>query len=264
MFSMSMGMGVFLIAFGIGASALVPKAGSWMDDVKYGFGVLLIAVAIYLLQGVAEAPVLYLWAALFIITAVYMRATQALPDGASGWKVFAKGFATVLLIWGMLALIGGMLGGRDILHPIPADLFTSNVTQVGSSATSSASHEDVFTRVNNLDELDAKLAEAKQAGKPVIIDYYADWCQDCLRMEKSTFNQPAVVSLLNNEFVALQVDVTDQYNEKTKAVMKRYGIFAPPAILFFNSKGQLLEDLKLYGFKSTKDFIALLNEVKTR
>jgi len=264
MFGMSMGMGVFLIAFGIGASALVPKAGTWMDDVKYGFGVLLIGVAIYLLQAVPQAPVLYLWAALFIISAVYMRATQALPEGSNGWKVLSKGIATLLLVWGVLALIGGMLGGRDILSPIPADIFTPRITQMNSANTNSVSHESVFTRVNNLAELDAKLAEAKQAGKSVIIDYYADWCQDCLRMEKSTFNQPAVVNLLNKDFVALQVDVTDQYNEATKATMKRYGIFAPPAILFFNSKGQLLEDLKLYGFKSTEDFMALLNQVKSR
>jgi len=263
MFGMSMGMGVFLVAFGIGASALVPKAGSWMDDVKYGFGVMLIAVGIYLLQAVPEAPVLYLWSALFIITAVYMRATQTLPDGANGWKVLAKGIATLLLVWGILALLGGMLGGRDILSPIPANVFAPQVSQIGATSYI-ASHESVFKRVKNLGELDAKLAEAKQAGKSVIIDYYADWCQDCLRMEKSTFNQPTVISLLNSDFVAIQVDVTDQYNEETKAIMKRYGIFAPPAILFFNSKGQLLEDLKLYGFKSSDDFIALLNKVKLR
>ncbi|MFV1982836.1 MAG: protein-disulfide reductase DsbD [Thiohalomonadales bacterium] len=265
MFGMSMGMGVLLVAFGIGASALVPKAGSWMDDVKYGFGVLLIAVAIYLLQAVPAAPVLYLWATLFIITAVYMRATQALPDGASGWKVLAKGFATVLLVWGVLALLGGMLGGRDILNPIPAKTFAPVVTQVSnSSASKTISHESLFTRINNLNELDAKLTEAKQAGKPVVIDFYADWCQECLKMEKSTFSQPDVVRLLSNDFIALQVDVTDQYNLDTKAIMKRYGIFAPPAILFFNNKAQLLEDLKLYGFKSTDDFIALLNKVKLR
>jgi len=265
MFGMAMGMGVFLIAFGVGASALVPKAGTWMDDVKYGFGVMLIAVAIYLLQAVPQAPVLYLWAALFIISAVYMRATQAIPEGSSGWKVLSKGIATLLLVWGILALLGGMLGGRDILSPIPADIFAPKVTQISNGANAtSAGHESVLTRVNNLAELDIKLAEAKQAGKPVIIDYYADWCQDCLRMEKSTFNQPAVTKLLTNDFVALQIDVTDQYNEETKATMKRYGIFAPPAILFFNSKGELLEDLKLYGFKSTEDFIALLNQVKLR
>jgi len=263
MFGMSMGMGVFLVAFGIGASALVPKAGGWMDSVKYGFGVLLIGVAIYLLQGVPQAPVLYLWAALLIITSIYMGATQALPAAVNGWKVLWKGFATLMLIWGVLGLVGAMLGGRDILKPIPTDIFATNVTQV-SSVGAAASHESVFTRVKNLSELDAKLAEAKQAGKSVIIDYYADWCQDCLRMEKSTFNQPAVISLLNKDFVALQADVTDQYNEDTKAIMKRYGIFAPPAILFFNSKGELQEDLKLYGFKSTDDFVALLNKVKQR
>ncbi len=264
MFGMAMGMGVFLIAFGVGASALVPKAGTWMDDVKYGFGVLLIGVAIYLLQNVPQAPVLYLWAALFIISAVYMRATQALPEGSSGWKVLGKGIATLLLVWGILALIGGMLGGRDIFSPIPTEVFAPKMTQLSGTASATASHESVLTRVNNLAELDAKLKEAKQAGKPVIIDYYADWCQDCLRMEKATFNQPQVVRMLTNEFVALQVDVTDQYDEATKAIMKRYGIFAPPAILFFNSKGQLLEDLKLYGFKSTEDFMALLNKVKLR
>ena len=118
MTSMALGMGVILIAIGFGAGIVLPKAGPWMDRMKQGFGVMLLGVAIYLLGNLPQVPVLLLWGALFIVTGVYLGASQDLPEDAGGWKYFFKGFGIVLLIWGILCLIGGLLGSRDVMQPL--------------------------------------------------------------------------------------------------------------------------------------------------
>ncbi len=119
MTSMALGMGVILIAIGFGIGIALPKAGPWMDRLKQGFGVLLLGVAIYLLGNLPEVPVLLLWGALFIVSGVYLGASQELPADAGGWRYFCKGIGLVLLIWGVLSLIGGMFGNRDVLQPLP-------------------------------------------------------------------------------------------------------------------------------------------------
>ena len=119
MFAMALGMGVILIAIGVGAGFLLPKAGTWMTKVKHVFGVMLLGVAIYLLGILPQVPVLLLWAMLFIVSGVYLGATQSLPAGANGWQYLWKGFGTVLLIWGVLALLGGFAGNRDFMNPLP-------------------------------------------------------------------------------------------------------------------------------------------------
>ncbi len=119
MTSMALGMGAILIAIGFGAGIVLPKAGPWMDRMKQGFGVLLLGVAIYLLGNLPDIPVLLLWGALFIVTGVYLGASQQLPTDADGWQYFWKGIGIVLLIWGALCLIGGLLGNRDVLQPLP-------------------------------------------------------------------------------------------------------------------------------------------------
>ncbi len=119
MTSMALGMGVILIAIGFGFGVVLPKAGLWMDRMKQGFGVMLLGVAIYLLGNLPDVPVLLLWGALFIVTGVYLGASQALPEESSGWRHFWKGIGIVFLIWGVLCLVGGMLGSRDVLQPLP-------------------------------------------------------------------------------------------------------------------------------------------------
>ncbi len=248
MFAMAMGMGVFLIALGFGAAFLLPRAGVWMERVKQGFGVLLLAVAIYLLGTIPAVPVLYLWAALLIVTAIYLGATQALPEGARGWRYFAKGAGVFMLVWGVLALLGGMNGSRDILRPV---VLTADLSP---SARSVAEHA-LFTRVANLEQLDAGLDRARAAAKPVLLDYYADWCVDCVRMERATFQHTEVNRLLREDFVTLQVDVTDPHDGATKAVQKRYGVFGPPAMLFFSASGEERPDLRRYGFMEPDAFL---------
>jgi thiol:disulfide interchange protein DsbD len=256
MFAMALGMGVILIAIGVGAGFLLPKAGTWMNQVKHVFGVLLIGLAIYLLGFIPQVPVLLLWAALLIIVGVYLGATQSLPSGASGWQVLWKGLGTVSLIWGVVALLGGFTGNRDIMSPLPINLSSAGVGIAGAPAD-----EHIFERVKSMQELDGRLAQAKAVGKPVILDYYADWCTDCLRMEKSTFRDPRVREQMKSRFVLLQADVTDPNSAEVKALKKRFDVFGPPAMLFFGADGAERRELRAYGFRTVDDFLAMMGKV---
>jgi thioredoxin:protein disulfide reductase len=261
MFAMAMGMGVVLVTVGVGAGHLLPKAGAWMDIVKYVFGVLLIGVAIYLLTPLQGVPILLLWGAFFIVVGVYMGATQAIPADASKWRYLWKGIGTVLLVWGVLSLIGGMQGNRDVMQPIDLSAISLGGTQGGTATAAVVKPHDLFIQIRSTDQLDAELAKAKAAGKPVMLDFYATWCTECRKLEKATFSRPDVQQILKEKFVALQADVEDPQNATTEAIKKRFGIYGPPAILFFDSNGQLRKDLNFYGFKTPSEFIAVLNKV---
>lgn len=261
MFALAMGMGVILILIGVGAGALLPKAGSWMDTVKHVFGIMLIGVAIYLLSILPEVPALLLWGVYLIITAVYLGATQTLPEGASGWRYLWKGIGTVLLIWGVLALLGGVMGNRVIMQPLGSPHMSIGR---GSTSGPQAVVEDthtLFVHLENTQQLDDELAKAKAAGKPVMLDYFATWCTDCLRMERATFSDPRVQKIMREKFVTLQVDVTDPNNADTEAIKQRFGVFGPPAMLFFSKDGSRQQHLEFYGFKKPDEFIEILNKI---
>jgi thiol:disulfide interchange protein DsbD len=260
MFALAHGQGTILIALGIGAGFLLPKVGNWMDSVKHLFGALLIAVAIYLLGYLPQVPVLFLWAALLIVSAIYLGATQNLPESAGGWRYLWKGIGTVLLIWGGLALLGGFAGQRDILNPLPLSSVVSG-TMPGAGSAGPVTQERLFDRVGSLSDLENRLAAAKTASKPVILDYYADWCTDCLRMEKATFADARVREQLRNRFVMLQTDVTDPNNPEGKAIKSRFGVYGPPAMLFFAANGEEHRELRTYGFRNVDDFLVLLRKI---
>ena len=262
MFAMAMGMGVILIMMGIGAGHLLPKAGGWMDTIKYIFGALLIGVAIYLLTPLQAVPILLLWSIFFIVCGVYMGATQSIPEGASNWRYLWKGLGIVVLIWGVLALVGSVLGNRDISQPLDlSQLSISSGGQGGAAESTVVNVHDLFIQLHSTDDLDRELAKAKAAGKPVMLDYYATWCTDCRRMEKATFSDPQVQKVLREKFVLLQVDLEDPNNEKTEAIKKRYKVFGPPAILFFDASGKMRKDLNFYGFKKPDEFMATLDKI---
>lgn len=255
MFAMSMGMGVVLVAIGIGAGTLLPKAGDWMENVKHVFGVLLLAVAIYLLGVLPEVPVLLLWAALLIVTAIYLGATEGIPAGSSGWRYFWKGTGIVMLLWGVLALLGGMAGNRDILNPLPLNLIgSSNIAVASIPGQQVPVHTELFETVTTLEQITARMNEAKTQNKPVLIDFFATWCTDCLRMEKSTFMDPRISALLDSEFTTIQVDVTDPNDPDGKAIKNHFGVYGPPAMLFFSASGKLLEEFNFYGYKAPDEF----------
>jgi thioredoxin:protein disulfide reductase len=258
MFAMAHGQGIILVAVGVGAGFLLPKAGPWMDRVKYVFGVMLIGVAIYLLGTLPQIPVLILWSILLIVTAVFLGATQSLPKEANGWQYLWKGFGTFLLVWGILALFGGLLGERDILKPLPLQNLASLTSGAPATAASLPSGE-LFHRYSQPNDIDHALASAKREGKPVILDFYATWCTDCVRMEKTTFADPRVRAALRN-YVLLQADVTDN-NDASIAIKQKFGVFGPPALLLFGTDGSEKTDLRFYGYRNAEEFLALLGKV---
>jgi thiol:disulfide interchange protein DsbD len=251
MFMLAHGQGLILVALGVSEGALLPKAGQWMNTVKHVFGVLLIAVAIYLLGYLPQVPVLLLWGVLFIVCAVYLGATQRLPENAGGWRYLWKGLGTVLLLWGLLALLGGFAGNRDIFNPLPLSLLR------GAAAPPI---EPAFERVTTMKALERRLADAKAAGKPVLLDYYADWCTDCIRMEKATFADSGVRAELKR-FVTLQADVTNADDPEVKALKNRFGVYGPPATLFFSASGEEHREMRAYGFIERDDFLSLLRRI---
>lgn len=258
MFSMAMGMGMILIAIGIGAGFLLPKAGAWMDRVKHVFGVLLLAVAIYLLSALPQVPVLLLWAALLIVSAVYLGATQSLPHNASNWHYLWKGIGTVLLLWGVLALLGGLAGERDIFNPLPrATIVTGDAAPVATSTPTI--NTELFERYTSLAQIETALAAARTAGKPAILDFYATWCKDCVRMEKITLADAKVRAILQ-DYALIQADVTET-NAETNAIKQRYQVLGPPAMLFFASNGEEKTALRFYGYRTVAEFLALLEKI---
>lgn len=254
LFALSMGMGAPLLAIGASAGKLLPKAGPWMDAIKAVFGVGLLAVALWLLERIIPGPVgLFLWAALFIVSAIYMGALDSLPQGVSGWRRLWKGLGIILLIWGVLMVIGASTGSRDMLNPLK-NLNTGS----GSAGGVSAQAKLDFNYIKTVEDFQQELAKANERGQYVMLDFYADWCVYCIQMEERTFPDPGVQKALANVHL-LKADVTAN-DEQDTALLKHFGLIAPPAILFFDPQGQERRNYRVVGFLDATDFNAHLDK----
>ena len=244
LFALGMGMGVPLIVAGVSAGKLLPRAGAWMNTVKAVFGVMLLAVGIYLLERVVpESVALLLWAALFIVCAIYMGALDSLAAGVGGWRRLWKGAGLVMLVYGVLIMVGVAGGGGDLFRPLRG---------VALVAGASSEHELAFTQVKGLDGLNAELGPAAARGQVVMFDYYADWCVSCKEMERFTFSDPQVQAALSSVRL-LQTDVTAN-DDADQALLAEFGLFGPPAILFFGPDGRERRNLRVIGYMNAGDF----------
>ncbi len=253
LFALSLGMGAPLVAIGTSAGKLLPRAGAWMDAVKAVFGVTLLAVALTLLERILPAAVaLLLWGLLLICSAVYLGALNQIPVGASGWTRLWKGLGVGLLIYGALMLVGAAAGGKDTVQPLRGLL-------VGGGAGSALPHAQ-FKRIKTTADLDRELAAAATAGKPVMLDFYADWCVSCKEMERYTFSDPTVIQELGR-FVLLQADVTANDAADQALMQGRFKLPGPPAILFFDATATETPGLRLVGFKPAEAFAAHLRRI---
>lgn len=250
LFALSMGMGLPLLAVGTAAGKYMPRAGGWMDAVKAVFGVALLAVAIWMLSRILpESISLLLWAALAISSAVYLGAFDA---AASGWQKLWKGLGLLGFVWGVFLLIAVASGGKSSLTPL------SHLAGNSSAAVSSSNAHDLFQRVNSTAELDAVLAEAKSKQQVVMLDFYADWCVSCKEMEQFTFTDASVASQMQ-QMKLVQIDLTDNTAEH-QALLKRFGLVGPPAILFFDAQGNERRGLRVVGFMKSEAFAQQLSK----
>lgn len=249
LFAMALGMGVPLLVVGASAGALLPKSGPWMETVKRFFGVMLIAVAIYLVSPVVPVTAQMLaWAALLILVAVHLQALDPLPPNARGFARFSKGIGVIALVAGIAFLIGALSGARDVLQPLSG--LRSAVAGGAPSGPVS------FQRVSSNAELDAAVSAA--AGKTVMLDFYADWCVSCKEMERYTFTDPAVQPRLAR-MVKIQVDVTASTPEH-RALLQRFRLFGPPGIVFFDPAGREIQGLRVIGFQAADRFAGVLDQ----
>lgn len=255
--ALGLGMGVPLLIIGSSGGHLLPKAGAWMNGVKAVFGVGLLAVAVWLLERVVPASVtLALWAALAIGSGVYLGALDFSPR--RGWQQLWKAGGAFSFIYGVLLLIGAASGAEDPLKP----LHGLTVAATGSGGPMHRQEEAEWHAVANLDELQAELAKAEDAGQMAMLDLYADWCISCKVMERNVFPRPEVDSRLR-QFRLLRADVTEN-DAEDKALMNAFGLFGPPSLVFFSPDGRELSDVRVQGEVGAERLAAHLQAVLER
>ncbi|MEO8445788.1 MAG: protein-disulfide reductase DsbD, partial [Gammaproteobacteria bacterium] len=253
LFALGIGMGIPLLAIGASAGRLMPKAGAWMVSVKAAFGLMMLAMAVWMMDRLWPGTVtLALWAVLLVIGGVFLGAFAPLDGAAALSRKLGKGFGIVALLFGAALLLGALAGNEDALRPLQ---LTSTPGTRGEVASERAS----FTRVKTVTDLDLQLAAAARAGRPVMLDFYADWCVSCKEMEKYTFPDPAVRAALADTLL-LQADVT-RVDSDDQALMQRFGIIGPPTIMFFTADGMEQTSRRIVGFKPAAEFATHLRSV---
>jgi len=236
LFAMSLGMGTPLLIIGTSAGRLLPKAGAWMETVKKFFGVLMLAVAAWMLARVVPAEwSLLLWAIPALAGAWLLWREIAFK---SLWGWMSRSASLVLGAYGLALVLGFALGGRDPLAPIPQ--WAPEVRSLE------------FRKIKSSADLDLELQAAAAAGRPVMLDFYADWCVSCKEMERYTFTDTTVQAALS-QAVLLKADVTAN-DEDDQALLRRFGIFGPPTIAFWGPDGAERANLRVVGFMKAKEF----------
>jgi thiol:disulfide interchange protein DsbD len=249
LFAMSIGMGAPLLLVGASAGQLLPRAGAWMVAVKSAFGFMMLGLAIWMMSRILpEAITLALWGLLVFMAGVFLGGLTTLTPESSGPQKLGKGFGLIAVFYGAVMLLGSMAGGSDPLRPLAA------VTVAGGVGTGADSHELEFVRIKTVGDLDRQLAAASAQGKTAMLDFYADWCVSCKEMEKYTFTDSLVHDALDNT-VLLQADVTVN-DAEDQELLKRFGVFGPPTIIFFGTDGIPRDGYEVVGYMKATDFAA--------
>ena len=254
MFFLALGMGVPLLIFGFGAGYLVPKAGMWMDKVKYFFGALLLAVAIEIFSSLELVNPLILWGVYLVLVAVYLGATDGLASESTHWERFEKAVGTVLLIWGVILLVGAGFGERNFTQPLPKTTVT-----VGSEGKVKLSGEMPFEEIANLTAYEIKRRQAMDEGKVLLLFFHTDTCPVCKHLRDTTFKDLKVQKILKEKYVAVSVNISDKSNKKTEELKEMFGIFGPPGFVFMDAQGKEIEDAQFYGYQEPEEFYDTLD-----
>lgn len=237
LFAMSLGMGLPLLLIGIGAGKFMPRPGGWMDSVSKIFGIVMLAIALWLLERVVPSTVtVYVWSILLIATGIYLSKYH---------HIITRTISLLIIVLGVIIFVGAISGSTNPLNPL--EKFTS-------SKVVSQSSEIKFKRVLSLKELNEEIAKST---KPVLVDFTAKWCIACKEFENITFKDQRVIDKMQS-FNLIKVDVTDNSDEE-KEIMDNFNLFGPPAILFFKDKNELKE-LRIVGYKNPEEFLNYLSK----
>jgi thiol:disulfide interchange protein DsbD len=243
LFSMSIGMGIPLLVIGTSAGRWLPKAGPWMDAIKGAFGFMLLGLAIWMLERILPGAItMAMWATLVFMAGIFLGAFQSIDAAATPFRKLAKGAGLLAALYGAAIFLGALSGAQNPLQPLS---FSGNTASLA---------ELPFKRIKTVADLERELAAASSAGKPVMLDFYADWCVSCKEMEHYTFSDESVQSSLTN-VVLLQADVTLNDSDD-QALLQRFDIFGPPTIVFFDTDGQERKNFRVVGFMPAADFSA--------
>jgi thiol:disulfide interchange protein DsbD len=252
LFVLGLGMGAPLLLIGASAGKLLPRAGEWMVVVQRVFGVILLGVAVWFLERVIGSSwAMLLWGGLAVGAAIYMGALDSLDGVTSGWPRLWKGVGIVMLCYGLTMIVGASAGGEDPLRPLAA------FAQRGAD-----SPELEFLPIKGLGGFDEQITAARAAGKPVLLDFYADWCIECKHLERETFADEQI-KLRLADVVLLRADVTAN-DADDQALLKNFELFGPPAVLFFDTQGTERRAQRLLGFMGPSDFGSLIEQVYDR
>jgi thiol:disulfide interchange protein DsbD len=236
LFVMSLGMGIPLLAIGAGAGKFMPKPGGWMDTVSKIFGILMLAIAIWMLERVIPSYTLHLWAILLMATAIYLYQQKY-------GHVLVHTLIMIILLYGMVAFVGAVSGANNILNPL--EKFTQNNKSFESGLT--------WKYVNSIEALEKAI---QASTKPVMLDFYASWCVSCKELENITFKDERVIQTLE-KFTLLKADVTNNTQED-KALQKRFNVFGPPALIFFDENKQEMKEAQIIGYKNADEFLEIV------
>ncbi len=238
LFVMSIGLGAPLLLVGAGAGKYMPKPGGWMETVSRVFGIVMLALAVYMLDRILDPMVImFIWGVLFIGAGLYMQEFK---------NIIAKTIATLILVYGVVVFVGALSGATNVLKPL--EKFTSGVTS-GEQANTLA-----FQKVHSLAELKTAVEASK---KPVLVDFWATWCVSCKELDNLTFTDPKVQAELS-KYTLLKADVSNN-TEDDKAMMKEFNVFGPPALIFYKD-GKLEENKRIVGYKNPQEFLEIITK----
>ncbi|MCU1718241.1 protein-disulfide reductase DsbD [Pseudomonas sp. 5P_3.1_Bac2] len=250
---LGLGMGAPLVLLAVGGGALLPKSGSWMLIVRNAFGALLLAVAIWLLERVLPGPVsLALWGLLAGGVALWLGVLELTPK--THHQKVAQAIGLPFLVYAVVAWVGALQGHDDPLRPLGLINQSAQASQVPVAGQ--------WQIIKDPAQLDATLLAAKNAGQPLLLDWYADWCISCKVIERQVFTSPEVGKLLG-DYQLIRFDITES-NAAQRAVLDRYKLFGPPAIQLFNRQGDELSDLRVVGEVDAPAFAQQLSAARER
>jgi len=242
LFAMSIGMGIPLLVIGTSAGRLLPRAGAWMNAVKGAFGFMMLGLAVWMLDRILpDLATMLLWAVLIFMAGIFLGAFQPLDAASRATTKLAKGFGMLAALYGAALLLGALGGADNPLQPLRF------------AATSQDMHEGVeFKRIKTIEDLEYEIQLATTAGRPVMLDFYADWCVSCIEMENYTFTNDQVREKLASA-VLLQADVTAN-DDEDQALLQHFGIFGPPTIMFFDASGNEHRAYRVVGYMPADEF----------